>query len=116
MIAFAVTVLALIVGFWIGWQSHKEYLTGCPTIPDPSAALRVVINVPADFKPLEPLMLDGKPALVGPRALLWYTAYSAAVKAISGNGTYSLNVDEETCAFETARQAVQLVYGSTFDT
>ncbi len=76
---------------------------------------QVIVNVPADYKPLEPLMVDGKPALVGPRALLFISAYDRAVAAISGNGTYSLSTADETCAYETAKQAVRTVYGETFD-
>jgi hypothetical protein len=91
---------------------------GCPTIPNPPAPPepRVQVIVPQDYKPLEPIMVDGKPALVGPRALLFYSAYQAAAKAMAGDSGDGLTLDGEYAAFETAKQAVGLVYGETFDT
>ncbi len=85
--------------------------TGPGSNPHP----RIVINVPADYRPIEPLMVDGKPALVGPRALLFVTLYKAALAAFSKEGSYTVSEDEEVAAYEAAKMGVKTVYGETFD-
>lgn len=106
---------SLILGGFIGYRAHERLTQGCPTIPNPPAAPLVTVVVPTDYKPLDPLMVDGKLALVGPRALLFWTVYHAAIKAFSGNGTWTLDTDQEYEACETAKAAVRSVYGETFD-
>ncbi len=95
-----------------GWCSRS--FEGGPA-PIVTNGPQVVVNVPSDYKPLEPIMVDGKPALVGPRALLWYSAYSKALSAFSGGASYTVDIDDEQAAFETARAAVVQVYGNTHD-
>lgn len=40
---------------------------------------QVIVNVPADYRPLDPLTAEGKPALVGEQALLWYSVFAKAM-------------------------------------
>ncbi len=80
-----------------------------PTCP------QVVVNVPADYRPIEPLVVDGQPALVGSRALLFITIYKTALAAFSNDGSCSVTEDEEVAAYEAAKMGVKCVYGETFD-
>lgn len=107
-------VLTFIVGMWGGWQLRGTHSTLTPAVPDTSP--RVTVVVPADYRALEPLTVDGKPALVGPRALLWYAAYSKAVEGFTCDGVTMLTRGEEYEAQQTAKAAVQQVYGTTLDT
>lgn len=108
---YALLVLAgFLFGMFIGWRCDKS----APPISAPPSP-RVVVNVPADFKVMEPIMVDGKPAVIGPRALLFYTVYTAAINAFTCDGADPLSTDEEFEAYESAARAVEKVYGQTFD-
>lgn len=93
--------IAFVLGILVGWHARKDFSITSPSDSSP----RVVVNVPADYKALESLMVDGKPALVGPRALLYWTIWKAA----NDDGDFQ---SPGACA----SKAVRDVYGDTFDT
>ncbi len=105
--------LSMALGILMGYKAHQRLYgqSAPPAAPEP----RVTVVVPADYKALEPIMLDGKPAIVGPRALLWYAAYAKAIAAFSCDGSYAVSEDDEYNACKTAEAAVQHVYGDTHD-
>lgn len=96
-------IICLVIGAMLGaaWQRmERPRASGTPTPSEP----RVIAIVPADYKPLEPFMVDGKPALMGPRALLYWSVYCKAMD--------DMDVDDPRAH---AHDALRSVYGLTFD-
>ena len=77
--------------------------------PFPSeSAPRVIVNIPPDFKPIQPL--PGDTSLDGQKALLWYSVFKEALDQMhDGEWATSSQVDR---AREVANAAVETCYGS----
>lgn len=88
--------LGLVLGFWL----CNQFLSTVPFSPSEPRAPQVIINVPADFKPIESLPPT---AIEGAKASLWYTVYKATL-------------DDDQCSVDSciaaADAAVTKVFGS----
>ncbi len=105
-------ILALMAGLWAGWELRGQYISETSVTNIANDSSRVTVVVPADYKPLEPLVgSDGKPALVGPRAFLWWTIFNYTLDM---KGTPSTGYDVDS-AIDAANAAVEQVYGDTHD-
>ncbi len=81
-------IIALVVGF-------------CAIVALPTGRPQIIVNMPADAKPLATLAQPGD-KVVGPdRAVLWFTVFESARKQTLA-----------TSAAQLADQAVNTVYGS----
>lgn len=69
---------------------------------------QVVVNIPPDFKPIQPL--PGDTSLDGQKALLWYSVFKEALDQMhDGEWATSSQVDR---ACEVANAAVEACYGA----
>lgn len=66
--------IAFLAGRW--WGRTVRAVESTLSTSSASTGPQVVVNVPADYKPLQ--TLDGKEVVVGERAILWYTVWRAA--------------------------------------
>ncbi len=101
--------ICLILGLiaWLAYLLGDLYLkhrSGAPAQESP----RIVVNVPADFKPLEALPPT---QIEGARAVLFYTIYSKAIEGFTSDGQLSLSESEEAEAYNSASRAVEAVFG-----
>lgn len=71
-------------------------------------APRVVVNIPPDFKPIQPL--PGDTSLDGQKALLWYSVFKEALDQ-QEHGHY-IEEDEVQLAIDAANTAVATCYAS----
>lgn len=103
--AIVIPVL-LDIGYILGFVTAKLtaklplFSSGSSTPVSP----QIVVNVPAEFKPLDTLPPT---AIEGARASLWWTVYQRTVEA-AAEGGYS---DEVGKATDAANEAVDKVFG-----
>lgn len=74
VIAICVSVIG---GAWVGFKLAALKI-GAPNCPNPPAAPQVIVNVPAEFKPMEGLPPT---QIEGARAQVWYSVYKASLDA-----------------------------------
>ena len=103
---FSLLLIGLIAGFFISrfWDRAIASSPDSTSSPDRPP---VVVNVPADYKPLQ--TLDGKEVVVGEKAVLYWTVLRAAMDELSSNGGY-LTCTELAEAREAADAAVDKVF------
>lgn len=102
IISFVLILLAFFAGrVWEQCKAHPSE----PMTETSSGNPQIVVNVPADYKPLQ--TLDGKVVVVEEKAVLWYSCFRAALDA---QNTAICPSDIEACR-EAADAAVNKVYG-----
>jgi hypothetical protein len=107
---FVVGLFALIGVYsffvWLYRAVNRRASSISPANTNPS----IVVNVPAEFKPI-----GGLPPteIEGARAALWYTVYAKAIEGFTGDGAWTLDSDDETEACNSATKAVDKVFGPT---
>ncbi len=96
-----VAACGLLLGGFIAtaYAEFRRVSEGATTV---SEEPRIVVNVPADYKPLQ--TLDGQEVVIGEKAVLWWTVFNKTI-----------NTDYETAsdAVDAANAAVDKVYGES---